>query len=62
MIEWFDGKQRVTYIGATDTSNFDLNEDVSAGLELWDWTVLEGHFMGLLEHEGEVLRGERVSI
>jgi len=38
-----------------------LNKNVPIGLELWDWTVLEGHLMGLLEYEGEILLGEVVS-
>lgn len=52
----------VVHIGTADTGNFYLDEDVAVMFEFGDRSVFEGYGVGLLEDEGEVLYGIRVSI
>lgn len=42
-------------IAATDSGNLDLDQNIIRVLDLWDWSVLEGHGFDGLEDEAGVL-------
>lgn len=61
--EWPNGAVLpVVHVRAADAGELDADENIAAGLQLWDWTVLEGDGEGFVEDEGLVLLGIRTAV